>query len=191
MKKVLAILLASLMLLSVVPFAAFAKVDPTDAIVADIENASLYRHISYVKENNEFKSERIAMGVFAVYDDAWRNAFTDNVDVKYAEGILMNLIEKVEAEYHNKTFEKILDILSKVQKGAEIVEKIDSFTKVLDLADSGVWGNALNVLDKVIHVGNMANDLYKQYVEAYARECSPSSLPASTMQNCLTTSSIK
>ena len=169
MKKVLAILLASLMLLSVVPFAAFAKVDPTDAIVADIENASLYRHISYVKENNEFKSERIAMGVFATYDDAWRNAFTDNVDVKYAEGILMNLIEKVEAEYHNKTFEKILDILSKVQKGAEIAEKIDSFTKVLDLANSSEWGTAMNVLKNVINFGTMANDFYKKYVEAYAR----------------------
>jgi len=169
MKKVLAILLASLMLLSVVPFAAFAKVDPTDAIVADIENASLYRHISYVKSNNEFKKERDLMTGFATYDDAWRNAFTDNVDVKYAEGILLSLIEQIEAEYHNKTFEKILDILSKVQKGAEIAEKIDSFTKVLDLANSTEWGTAMNVLKNVINFGTMANDFYKKYVEAYAR----------------------
>lgn len=169
MKKLIAVLLATLMLLTAVPFAAFAKVEPTDRIVSEIENASLYRHITYVKANNEFKKERDLMTGFATYDDAWRNAFTDNVDVKYAEGILLSLIEQIEAEYKNKTFEKILDILSKVQKGAEVIEKIDSFTHVLDLAESTEWGTAINVLKNVINVGNMANDFYKKYVEAYAR----------------------
>ena len=169
MKKVLAILLASLMLLTALPFAAFAKVEPTDAIVADIENAALYRHISYVKANNEFKKERDLMTAFATYDDAWLNAFSDNVDVKYAEGILLSLIEQIEAEYRNQTFEKILDILSKVSKGAEIIEKIDSFTHVLDLAESSEWGTAINVLKTAIDIGNTANDFYKKYVEAYAR----------------------
>ena len=50
MKKVLAILLASLMLLTVVPFAAFAAVEKNDAIITEIKTASNYKHI--ISERN-------------------------------------------------------------------------------------------------------------------------------------------
>jgi uncharacterized membrane protein YgcG len=169
MKKVLAVLLASLMLLSVVPFAAFAKVDKADAIVAEIKNPSAYKHIQYVKDKKEFKADRIAMGVFATYDDAWVNAFTDNVDVKYAEGLLLSIIEKIEAEYNNETFEKVLKVLEGVNTAAGVVEKIDSYTHVLDLAENSSWGTAVQVLGYAVKAGNMANEAYETYVEAFAR----------------------
>lgn len=169
MKKVLAILLASLMLLTVVPFAAFAAVEKNDAIITEIKTASNYKHIQYVKDKNEFKADRIAMGVFATYDDAWVNAFTDSKDVNFAEGLLLNLIEQIEAEYNNETFEKVLNVLSGVSKGMEVVEKIDSYTHVLDLAENSSWGTAVQVLGFAVKAGNIANESYEKYVEAYAK----------------------
>lgn len=169
MKKALAILLAALMLLTVVPFAAFAKVNTDDRIVTEIKNASVYKHIKYVKDKNEFKADRIAMGVFATYDDAWLNAFTDDVDVKYAEGILLSIIDKIEAEYNNETFEKILKVLEGANTVAGVVEKIDGFTGVLGLAENSTWGGVIQGLGIVINAGNTANEAYETYVEAIAR----------------------
>ncbi len=169
MKKVLAILLAALMLLTIVPFAAFAKVEKNDAIITEIKNASAYKHIKYVKDKNEFKADRIAMGVFATYDDAWVNAFTDNVDVKYAEGVLLSIIDKIEAEYNNETFEKVLKVLEGANTVAGVVEKIDGFTGVLGLAENSTWGGVIQGLGLVINAGNTANEAYKTYVEAIAR----------------------
>jgi len=169
MKKALAILLAALMLLTVVPFAAFAKVETNDAIITEIKNPNAFKHVQYVKDKNEFKADRIAMGIFATYDDAWVNAFSDNVDQKYAEGILLAIIDKIEAQYNNESFEKVLKVLEGANTVAGVVDKIDGMTGVLGLAENSTWGGVIQGLGLVINAGNTANEAYKTYVEAIAR----------------------
>lgn len=167
MKKLLAVFLAALMLLSVIPMTSFAADEKKDVVIDDILNGS-YGHLDYVKEKNYFKTEIGVYTAFGLYSNAWDNFFTGSVDTDYAKTILLALIDRFEAEYNNETYEEILKVLQATESVAGLIEKVDEYTEVLDLAASSEWASALGVLNAAIKIGNMANDTYEKYVEGYA-----------------------
>lgn len=167
MKKLLAVFLAALMLLSLIPVAAFAKVNDDDKVMTDILSGD-YDHLKYVEDNKYFKAEIAAYTALNLYDDAWDNFFTGSVDMNYAKAILLALIDRLDAEYNNEAFEEILSALKTAKTVADLVEKVDGYTEILDLASSSEWTESLGIVNDVIKVANLANNVYEEYVEAYA-----------------------
>lgn len=167
MKKILAFLLAAVMLLSLVPMSAFAKVSDDDKLVTELLSDEFY-HLNYVKENDYFKSKLKLYTALSLYDDAWDNYFSGSVDTDYAKTILLALIDRVEEEYKNETYEKIISVLSGAKTVAELIEKVDKYTKILDLANNSSWATSLGVVGTAIKAMKMTNELYEQYVQGYA-----------------------
>ena len=111
MKKILAVLLAAIMLLSVMPFAFAEDTNEADATVAEwkTNNAVLveklfdeltYAHYQYVIDNNKtIKQKMDVMTAFGLYDDAWINYATKNVNVDTCKTILLSLIEAYQADF--------------------------------------------------------------------------------------------
>ncbi len=167
MKKVLAFLLAAVMLLSIVPMSVSAKVADDDKLVTELLSDDFY-HLNYVKENDYFKSKLVLYTALSLYDDAWDNYFSGSVDTDYAKTILLALIDRVEEEYKNETYEKIISVLSGAKTVAELIEKVDKYTKILDLANNSSWATSLGVIGTAIKAMKMTNELYEQYVQGYA-----------------------
>ena len=167
MKKLLAIFLAALMMLSIIPMAAFAAEEKKDIVMEDILSGE-YGHLKYLAEKKNFKTEIGVYTAFSLYDNAWDNFFTGSVNTDYAKTILLALIDRFEAEYNNETFEEILKVLKTTETVAGLIEKVDNYTEILELASNSAWAESLGVLNALIKVGNMANDTYEKYVEGYA-----------------------
>lgn len=167
MKKILAILLAAIMAFSCISLTAFAKVDNEDKIVDELLNGE-YTHVKYVVDKKYFKTELGVYTGLSLYDNAWDNFFTGSVDTDYAKTILLALIDRFEAEYNNETFEEIMKVLGAAKNGAEVIQKIDSYTGILDLAQNATWAKSLTIVNAALKIMNMSNKLYEQYVEAYA-----------------------
>ena len=166
MKKLCAIILAALMLLTVLPMGAFAKVSNNDQIMTEIINGT-YPHMTYTKDNNYFKTALITYAVF--HADDWGTQIKgDTYEAKAAKTALLALIDKIEAELNNETFEKILSGLQGAETAMELVSKVNDLTGKLDFAASEGWGTALTALNYTVKGLNFVNDEYEKYAEGYA-----------------------
>ena len=113
-------------------------------------------------------AERNIYATLSGYDHIWDN-LTGKGDVSEAETILLALIEKVDAEYNNETFEKVLAVLGGINDAAELINKIDSLTGgALGVAANSEWANYVSALKTIIAVGNYGNKMYEYFVEGYA-----------------------
>ena len=167
MKKLLAIFLAAIMVLTIVPFSAFAKVEINDKLMNELMNGT-FHHVSYVKEKKYFSSAIGWYTLLGLYDDAWNNFFTGKVDQNNAQSVLLGLIDRMEEEYNNETYEKILAILSTAKTGAELVEKLGSVSGLFNLADNAAWSKSLGVAGTVLQGLNLGNEIYEKFVQGYA-----------------------
>ena len=166
MKKLCAILLAALMLFTMLPFAAFAKVANNDKIMTEILDGE-YQHMSYTKDNDYFKAGLIAYSVF--HADTWGSQIKgDTMEAKAAKTVLLGLIDKIEAELNNETFEKVLAVLKGASTVGGLVEKANDLTGKLDFVTSSGWTTAFSTLNGIIKVANLANEEYEKYMEGYA-----------------------
>lgn len=166
MKKLCAILLAALMLVTMLPFAAFAKVADNDKIMTEILDGE-YQHMSYTKDNDYFKAGLIAYSVF--HADTWGSQIKgDTMEAKAAKTVLLGLIDKIEAELNNETFEKILAVLKGASTVGGLVEKANDLTGKLDFVTSSGWTTAFSTLNGIIKFANLANEEYEKYMEGYA-----------------------
>lgn len=167
MKKAIAVFLAVLMAFSFVSVTAFAKVENSDKVVDELVNGE-YSHVNYVVGKKYFKTDIATYTALGLYDKAWDNYFTGSVDTDYAKTILLALIDRFEEEYNNETYEEIIKVLKTASSVAELVEKVDSYTGILDLAENSAWATSLGVVNAAVKAMNMSNDLYEQYVQGYA-----------------------
>ena len=166
MKKLCAILLAALMLVTMLPFAAFAKVDNNDQIMTEILGGD-YPHMSYTKENNYFKAGLITYSVF--HADTWGSQIKgDTMEAKAAKTVLLGLIDKIEAELNNEAFEKILAGLKGAKTAMDLLGKVNDLTGKLEFVTSEGWGTALSSLNYAIKGLNFVNDEYEKYAKGYA-----------------------
>lgn len=164
-KKLLALILSVLMLVSVIPMAASAA--DSNFLYDAVFDDDAYYHLAYVKDEDFFEDDITWATVLGGYD-AWANYFSKDKDITYAEAILMMLIDKVDAVYENELAEEIIDVLEKAQSVAEVAEKIDEYTGILGIAENSEWAEAMGIVGDVIAVANYGNAVYEKYVEGYA-----------------------
>ena len=184
MKKALSVFLAALMLLTVIPFAAFAgdtveapataRVDAWEAnldlLLAKTLSNEDSTHWVYVAQNNEqIAQEMLTYTVFALYDDAWRNAYDGTVSVTRAEEILVSLIEKVDADVEDSKLEEIIAVLSTASDVNDFIQKVNGYLNISDTVASQEWSDAFTYLNYAITLGNIWLEQRDILIEAYAR----------------------
>lgn len=169
-KKILAVILAVMMLVCALPFAAFASNDGyVHSEVLDNDN---YYHMQYVEGEGYFKNQFALYTALGFYDKAWYNYFDNSVDIDYAKAILLGLIEQVEAEYKNETFEEVMKLLGGAKGALDVIDKVgdfaSKFTDALEFTQSAEWGTTLGILNTAIKAANYGNEVYKAYIKGYA-----------------------
>ena len=165
-KKILALVLAALMLCSVLPVTASAQ---SGSLLNDeVFNDDVYYHLDYIEKEDYFKTQINLYTSLGLYDRAWLNYYTGEVDVNYAEMILLALIEKVDVEYQNEDFETIIKVLEGASSVAEVIDKVNEYTGVLDFAESNEWATSITVLNTLIKAANYSNEMYKAFIDGYA-----------------------
>ncbi len=165
-RKILAIFLAAIMMCSALPVLASAH--SSALLKTELLDNDAYYHIDYVKENNYFKKDINLYTAFGLYDGAWYNYFDKNVDIDYATSILLALIEKVEVEYQNEDFEKFVKVLEGASTAADVINKVNEYTGILDFAESNEWSTSITVLNELIKVANYGNAMYEAFIKGYA-----------------------
>lgn len=171
MRKSLSVILAVIMLFSVLPLTAFAAEDDNDNntfLYDSLLDDDSYYHLEYVENEDYFESDIRAYTIMGLYDDAWANYFTGCVDVDYATTVLVALIEKVEAEYNNETYEEILKYLKGASSVADLINRVNEYTDLLEFAETNEWATSISILNSAISVLEYGNELYEKYVEGYA-----------------------
>ncbi|HHU84403.1 MAG TPA: hypothetical protein GXZ23_04455 [Clostridiales bacterium] len=186
-KKVLSILLALVMLLSVAPVVLAEGSTGEEAVADYSERVTGWKanydmildylfeneqHIAfnYLIANDQALRDRMTVStVFALHDSAWRNGITGEVDVDIAEQILLALVERVNTDLNTDTVELIQDILQGVETAAEAVEKVNDLFNISEDIGGETWNDVFKYLGYAI----TAVDIYKNnkaaVIEAYAR----------------------
>lgn len=180
MKKILAVLLAAIMLLSVMPFAFAEDTNEADATVAEwkTNNAVLveklfdeltYAHYQYVIDNNKtIKQKMDVMTAFGLYDDAWINYATKNVNVDTCKTILLSLIEAYQADFGKDYVEDIKKVLEGAETAMDLVEKVNQYTGKLDFVDSETWGSIGQVIGIAIKAADTFEEVKAEVIKAYS-----------------------
>lgn len=181
--KIFSVLLAVLMSLSVLPFAAFAEEAPVTEVSEDrlgawkdnyqflidtVLDDTNYTSFNYVDINKKaLKNEMNAYTAFALYDNAWKNYATHDVSIENARKILLALIEQADAGINADYIDKIVKILETADDVAGVVEKVDDILNS-GLTDSTGWSDTLKALNAAVKVANIAKDAKDQVIKAYA-----------------------
>ena len=140
--KIVAVALAVLMALTVVPFAAFASAKTDDAadrvagwkanyqlFIDTILDNSNFTSWNYVDQNKKALTQQMDISTaFALYDSAWRNYATKEISIDNAEKILLGLIEKAEYTFDDGYVDEIVKVL----EGEEVEHLIVDPTTIVD-----------------------------------------------------------
>ena len=185
-KKVLAVVMALVMMLCVVPFAAFAD-EPEAEIVSSetrvdgwnqnfgiiidriLDNESS-AHWKYVCENNEeLANTMLTYTVFALYDDAWKNGFDQSVSIDTAKNVLVTLIEKVDANIGESKVAEIIKVLETATSLNDLLQKVNSYVEISDVLTSSEWTTAFKYIEWAIKAGKLYEEQREEVIQAYAR----------------------
>ena len=171
LNKALAVLLAVILSLSVCTVAVFAADVPAayDPYVVDtlLDNGN-YTSWNYVNINeNKMNQTMDVLTAFALYDQAWKNYATKEVNVADAEAILLGLIEKAEYSFDDGYVDEIIKVLETAEDVNDFIQKVNKYAKIEVFASEG-WGTAFDVINGVIKVGNAYQEYRDKFVKAYA-----------------------
>jgi len=168
--KVLAVVLSVIMALSVCTVAAFAETgDAYDKFTTDtlLDNSN-FTSWKYVDINSKALDNTMAtLTAFALYDQAWKNYATKEVNVADAEAILLGLIEKAEYSFNDGYVDEIIKVLETASDVNDFIQKVNKYAKIEAFASEG-WGTAFDVINGVIKVGNAYQEYRDKFVKAYA-----------------------
>ncbi|MCD7826988.1 MAG: hypothetical protein LUG85_00405 [Clostridiales bacterium] len=196
MKKVISLVLAVLMCCTVFPLAAFAE-DTTDDTVSEeisataeetvaaweanyavlldtLMNGENYAHYQYVIDNNEDIQNTMAVyTAFGLYDNSWKNYFTQEVNIDTCKQILMAMIEEYTYEMSNSYVDSIVEALQYASDAADFIEKLNGYVSdysdVLDFVSSQEWSTVFQVVDVLIEVGQTWQNIRSGLIEAYSQ----------------------
>lgn len=165
-RKILSLVLAALMLCSVLPIVASAH--SASMLQSEIFDNDAYFHMQYVKKQDYFKNQINLYTALGLYDRAWYNYFNGEVDIDYATTILLALVQKVDVEYKNQDFEKFIKVLETASSAADVINKVNKYTGLLDFAESSEWSTSISVLNDLIKAANYSNEMYEAFIRGYA-----------------------
>jgi len=182
-KKILAILLALVMVFGVVPLAAFAEDETAtaaertagweanfDLVIDKLLDNEESAHWRYVAENNEsIANTMLTYTVFALYDNAWKNGFDQSVSVDTAEDVLVSLIEKVDANIGDSKVSEIIKVLETATSLNDLLQKVNGYVKISDVLTSTEWTTAFKYIEYAIKVGKLYEESREEVIKAYAQ----------------------
>ncbi len=177
--KLLAVVLAVVMALTVLPFAAFAADEKTDRVAAWENNyAILLEEVfdndnfvswKYVDQNKKAIDDTMAVyTAFALYDNAWVNYATRSLEVDDAEKILLGLIEKATYSFNDGYVDEIVKVLETAEDVNDFIQKVNDFIP-LDFTETEGWGTAFEVIGDVTKIANAYQNYRDKFIEAYAK----------------------
>ena len=179
--KILAVALALVMALTLVPFSVFAEeADGSQARVDGWkENYQLfldtmlddtnYASWNYVNDNTQaLTTTANVYTAFALYDNAWRNVITNEVSVDDAEKILLALIEKAEYDFDDGYVDEIVKVLETAQDVNDFIQKVNQYTNI-EVFESAGWSTTFEVIGDVVKIANAYQNYRDQFIAAYAR----------------------
>ncbi len=196
MKKVISIFLAVLMCCSVFPIAAFAEDTADDTVAEEVSDSAgemvaaweanyailldtlmdneSYAHYKYVVDNNEDIQTTMAVyTAFGLYDSAWKNYFTQEVNTDTCEQILMAMIEEYSYEMGNSYVDSIVEALEVASDAADFIEKlngyVDEYSDILSFVESSEWSTIFSVVNALIEIGQTWQTIRAGLIEAYSQ----------------------
>lgn len=177
--KFISLVLSVLMLLSVVPFVAFAnEAEENDRVAGWKANYELFidtildnsNYTSWNYWNENSKNLNTTMDVytaFALYDSAWRNYATKEVSVANAEKILLALIEKADYQVDDGYVDEIVSVLKTASDVNDFIQKVNKYADI-ELFKSSGWSTTFQIVDNVIEVANAYQKYRDKFAAAYA-----------------------
>ena len=177
--KIISVILAVVMALSVLPFAAFAAEDDAERVASWKANYSLlleevfdnanFTSWSYVDQNKKAIDNTMAVyTAFALYDGAWINYASKSIEKDDAEKILLALIEKADYDFDDGYVDEIVKVLETAQDVNDFIQKVNDYTK-LDVFESAGWSKTFEVIGDVVKIANAYQTYRDKFIEAYAR----------------------
>lgn len=178
--KVLSVILALIMALSVIPFAFAEEVTPAEEKVAGwkanyallldtLYDNTNYTSWQYVDQNKKaIDSTMTAYTVFALYDKAWVNYASKSLELDNAEKILLALIEKATYEFNDGYADEIVSVLETAGDVNDFIQKANKYLNIEAFASSG-WGETFKVINTAAKIGNAYQNYRDKFIEAYAR----------------------
>lgn len=187
LSKVLSVVLAMIMACSCFAFVASAEestaVDYTNRVNGWNANYELFLdHLfddssftswSYVDINEKAMKDTMATWTaFALYDEAWRNYVTKELDINQAKEILLAIIQRAEYDFDDGYVDEFAKILKYAQKVEDVVDaagkiiKADGFQKVIK---SETWNTIWKVIGDVKEIVGAYQFRRDQFIEEYAK----------------------
>ena len=184
-KKIIAVILAALVVVTALPFAAFAD-DQTDAdkkvaewsanyeLLEDkLLDSDTYAHVQYVAENEtSIKNTMTAYTVLGLYDGSIQNGITKNADVDTCKEILVSMIEKYQAQLGKDYVADITKYLEDAKSAAELIKKaneyIGKYTDALSFVESDTWNTVFTIVNYAIQAGKTFEEIKSGVIEAYS-----------------------
>lgn len=191
--KVISVVLAILMVLSVFPIVVFAENKNTNdgnpdetaservdgwktnykLLLDTLLEDSKFTSWNYVDQNQKaLKDTMNAYTAFALYDEAWKNYITHDVSVEEAEKILLAIIEKAEYTFDDGYVDEIVNILSKAENVNDFIQKVNDIVKsdkFSSVVKSDAWGKTFEIIGDVEKIANIYQEKRDEFIEAYAR----------------------
>lgn len=190
--KIVSVILSLLMALTAFPIVVFAEEAPAaeEPGAAPLEDSaervagwkdnhklllntlfdnSFFTSWSYVDQNQKaLKDTMAAYTFFALYDEAWKNYVTKEVDVENAEKILLAIIEKANFTFDDGYVDEIIKVLDTAGDVNDFIQKVNKFIKNDTLA-SEQWGKAFKIIGDIEKIGNAYQNYREEFIEAYAK----------------------
>lgn len=176
--------MAVLMAVTVLPFAAFAEEAPaaeaSDArlkvwkdnyqflidTVLDDTNFTSYNYVDINKK--AMQTEMDAYTALALYDNAWRNYATHEINKENAKKILLALIDEASFDINDGYVDEFIKVLETAEDINDFIQKVNKYLKI-DAVSSDAWGTTFKVINTVAKIGNAYQNYRDQLIKAYAR----------------------
>ncbi|MBQ6066722.1 MAG: hypothetical protein IJK89_07855 [Clostridia bacterium] len=177
--KIISVILAVVMALSVLPFAAFAAEEDADRVAAWKANYGLlleevfdntnYTSWNYVDQNKKAIDNTMAVyTAFALYDGAWTNYASKSLNIDDAEKILLALIEKADYTFDDGYVDEIVKVLETAQDVNDFIQKVNQYTNIEAFSSAG-WSKTFEVIGDAVKIANAYQTYRDKFIEAYAR----------------------
>lgn len=178
--KIVSVVLAVLMVLTLIPFAAFAADNEQGRVAGWKANYQLflntilddsnYTSWNYVDQNGKNLNAALNAGTaFNLYDGAWAGYLSGDYTLTkdHAKGLLMELIEKAEYDFDDGYVDEIVKVLETAQDANDFIQKVNQYLD-LDVFKSEGWGTTFQVIGTVVKVANVYQTYRDKFIKAYA-----------------------
>ena len=139
-----------------------------------LQNGENYAHYKYVVDNNKEIQDTMAVyTAFGLYDAAWKNYFSKEVNIDTCKQILMAMIEEYAYEMGISYVDYVIEGLEVAEDVASFLEKLNGFlddhSDVLSFVESAEWSTTFQVVNILIEAGHAWQDIREGLIEAYSQ----------------------